>query len=308
MSSAEAVRPSAAGAWLQLARVSNAPTVVSNTLAGAVLASSVADAGTVAVVAVAMALFYTAGMILNDVLDYEVDRVQRPERPLPSGVVSRRAAITAVAALFAVGEALLLVEGWEPALAGLGLVALIVLYDAWHKGNALSPVLMGGCRALVYVVVALAVTASVALEVWTAAAVLLIYIVGLTQVAKAEGKSWGPRPTGHSVSSDVPSGTPKLLAAWPLAAVLAAIGYWVGWVDSVWMVLLLVGFAAWVWRALWLVRSRHRIGAGVVSLIAGVSLFDALAVESAGGSLAAVAVCLACFLLTLVLQTKISGT
>ena len=163
-----------------------------------------------------------------------------------------------------------------------------MLYDAWHKGNALSPVLMGGCRALVYVVAALAVAASVPLEVWTAAAVLLLYIVGLTQVAKAEAGG--------------------LLAAWPLAAVVAAIGYWVGWVDSVWMVLLLVAFAAWVWRALWLVRSRHRIGVGVVSLIAGVSLFDALAVESAGGSLAAVAVCLACFLLTLVLQTKISGT
>jgi hypothetical protein len=191
-------------------------------------------------------------------------------------------------ALFVAGEALLAVTGLEPFLAGLGLVALIVLYDAWHKGNALSPVLMGGCRALVYVVAALAVAASVPLEVWTAAAVLLLYIVGLTQVAKAEGGG--------------------LLAAWPLAAVVAAIGYWVGWVDSVWMVLLLVAFAAWVWRALWLVRSRHRIGAGVVSLIAGVSLFDALAVESAGGSLAAVAVCLACFLLTLVLQTKIAGT
>jgi hypothetical protein len=288
MSSAEVATPSTAGAWLQLARISNTPTVVSNTVAGAVLASTAAEAGTVAAVAVAMALFYTAGMILNDVLDFEVDRVQRPERPLPSGVVSRRAAVTAVAALFAIGEALLLVEGIEPFLAGLGLVALIVLYDSWHKGNALSPVLMGGCRALVYVVAALAVTASVALEVWTAAGVLLLYIVGLTQVAKAEGGG--------------------LLAAWPLAAVLAAIGYWVGWVDSVWMALLLLAFAAWVWRALWLVRVPRRIGQGVVSLIAGVALFDALAVASAGGGIAPVAVCLACFLVTIGLQTKIAGT
>jgi hypothetical protein len=262
--------------------------VVSNTVAGAVLASSVADAGTVAVVALAMALFYTAGMILNDVLDLDVDRVRRPERPLPSGQVSRNAAVAAVVALFVAGEALLAVTGLEAFLAGLGLIALIVLYDAWHKGNALSPVLMGGCRALVYVIAALAVAASVPLEVWTAAAVLLLYIVGLTQVAKAEGGG--------------------LLAAWPLAAVLAAIGYWVGWVDSVWMALLLVAFAAWVWRALWLLRSQHRIGAGVVSLIAGVSLFDALAVASAGGSAAAVAVCLAAFLATIALQTKISGT
>ena len=61
-------------------------------------------------------------------------------------------------------------------------------------------------------------------------------------------------------------------------------------------------------RSIWLVRSRRRIGAGVVSLIAGVSLFDALAVASADGSLAAVGVCLAAFLLTIALQTKIAGT
>jgi 4-hydroxybenzoate polyprenyltransferase len=288
MSSAEVTAPSTAGAWLQLARVSNTPTVVSNAVAGAVLASVEADVATVVLVAVAMALFYTAGMILNDLFDEEVDRVQRPERPIPSGAVSRPAALVAATGLFVVGLALLLVAGLAPFLAGLGLVGLIVLYDAWHKANPLSPVLMGGCRALVYVVAALAVAELVELEVWTAAAVLLLYIVGLTQVAKAEGGG--------------------LLAAWPMAAVLAAIGYWVGWVDSVWFALLLVVFAAWVVRSLWLVRVPRRIGQGVVSLIAGVSLFDALAVASAGGSLAAVAVCLAAFLATIALQTKIAGT
>jgi hypothetical protein len=279
---------SSASAWLRLARISNAPTVVSNAVAGAVLASTAAGAGSVALVAGAMALFYTAGMILNDLLDYEVDLRERPERPLPSGQVSRGAALVVVVALFVAGETLLVIEGLKPFLAGLGLVALIVLYDAWHKGNPLSPVLMGACRALVYFVAALAVAGEVPLEVSTAAAVLLLYIVGLTQVAKAEGGS--------------------LLAAWPIAAVLAAIGYWVGWVDSVWFALLLVTFAAWVVRALWLVRGPRRIGAGVVSLIAGVALFDALAVASAGGSLAAVAACLAAFLATISLQTKIAGT
>jgi hypothetical protein len=279
---------SSASAWLRLARISNTPTVVSNAVAGAVLASTAAGAGSVALVAGAMALFYTAGMILNDLLDYEVDLRERPERPLPSGQVSRGAALVVVVALFVAGETLLVIEGLKPFLAGLGLVALIVLYDAWHKGNPLSPVLMGACRALVYFVAALAVAGEVPLEVSTAAAVLLLYIVGLTQVAKAEGGS--------------------LLAAWPIAAVLAAIGYWVGWVDSVWFALLLVTFAAWVVRALWLVRGPRRIGAGVVSLIAGVALFDALAVASAGGSLAAVAACLAAFLATISLQTKIAGT
>jgi 4-hydroxybenzoate polyprenyltransferase len=279
---------SSASGWLQLARVSNTPTVVSNSVAGAWLASASPATGEVAAVAGAMALFYTAGMILNDLLDYEVDLRERPERPLPSGEVSRPAALTAVISLFVAGEALLLLSRTEAFVGGLGLIALIVLYDAWHKGNPLSPVLMGACRAMVYFIAAFAVAGGVPTEVATAAAVLLLYIVGLTQVAKAEGGG--------------------VLAAWPLAAVLAAIGYWVGWVNSVWFVVLLVAFAAWVVRSLWLVRSAGRIGAGVVSLIAGISLYDALAVASVEGSLAAVVVCLAAFLVTIALQTKIAGT
>ena len=45
---------------------------------------------------------------------------------------------------------------------------------------------MGACRALVYFVAAFAVAGSVRPRC-AAAAVLLLYIVGLTQVAKAEG-------------------------------------------------------------------------------------------------------------------------
>ena len=288
MSSAEIARPAPTWqAWLQLARVSNTPTVVSNTVAGAVLVSAAAPAGTVAVVAVAIALFYTAGMILNDVLDLEVDRRERPERPLPSGQVSRPAALAAVVGLLAAGEALLALEGLEPALAGLGLIALIVLYDAWHKGNALSPVLMAACRALVYVVAGLAVAGALNAELWGAAAVLLAYVVGLTQVAKAEG---------------------GIAARWPLLAVLAPAAYWAKELPSVDVAVLLAAFVAWAGYALWLVIARRRIGAGVVRLIAGIAIYDAIVVAGAGGSAAAVAVCLAAFVATVALQTKIAGT
>ena len=153
MSSADvtASRRAAVGVspWLRLARISNTPTVVTDVVAGAMLADVSARASTIALVAVAAALFYTAGMIANDVFDLEVDRRERPERPLPSGLVSVRAAIAATIALFAIGEGLLLAVDSGAGLAGLGLIAAIVLYDAWHKGNALSPLLMGACRALV---------------------------------------------------------------------------------------------------------------------------------------------------------------
>ena len=81
-----------------------------------------------------------------------------------------------------------------------------MLYDAWHKGNALSPVLMARCRALVYVVAGLAVADALNPELWGAAALLFVYVVGLTQVAKAEGGG--------------------LAARWPVLAVLAPAAYW----------------------------------------------------------------------------------
>jgi hypothetical protein len=274
--------------WLQLARVSNTPTTVSDAVAGAVLVSAAAPAGPVAVVAVAMALFYTAGMILNDVMDLEVDRRERPERPLPSGRVSRGAAMIAVVALFAVGELLLALEGWEPALAGLGLIALIVLYDAWHKGNALSPVLMGGCRAIVYVVAGLAIAGALNAELWGAAGLMLAYVVGLTQVAKAERSG--------------------IAARWPVVAVLAPAAYWAKEMPDPAVALLIAAFLVWAGYALWLVLARRRIGAGVVSLIAGIAVYDALVAAGAGGGAVAVAACLAAFALTVALQTKIAGT
>jgi 4-hydroxybenzoate polyprenyltransferase len=279
---------SSARDWLQLARISNTPTVVADTVAGAVLVDAAARAGPVAVVAVAIALFYTAGMILNDVLDVAVDRRERPERPLPSGRVSVPAAATAVAVLLVAGELLLLLEGWRSALAGMVLIGLIVLYDAWHKRNPISPVLMGACRAMVYVVAGFAIAGALNAELWGAAALMLVYLVGLTQVAKAEAGG--------------------IAARWPVVAVLAPAAYWSKELPDAAVALLILAFLLWAGYALWLVLARHLIGPAVARLIAGIAIYDALVVAGAGGGAVALAVCLAAFAATIALQTQIQGT
>jgi 4-hydroxybenzoate polyprenyltransferase len=289
MSLAEAVRPTVPAwrAWLHIARVSNTPTVVSNAVAGALLASTAAETGTVALVALAMALFYTAGMVLNDLADAEVDRRERPERPIPSGAISPAAALAAFCALVAAGLAILATEDVAPLLAGVGLVVLIVLYDLWHKDNPVSPALMAGCRALVYVIAGVAVASELPGDLWGAVALLFVYVVGLTRVAKVEGGG--------------------IIGAWPVVAVLAPSVYWAFQLPSAASFLLLAAFAAWTLWALHLVHAR-RIGHAVGALIAGIALFDALAVASVEGAAAAVGVCLAAFLATIGLQTRISGT
>jgi len=294
MSSAEAVGlgglslRSRVGAWLALARVSNTPTVVTDVLAGAAVATAGAalPAGAVALVAVACVLFYVAGMVLNDLLDLEHDRTARPERPLPSGAVSPRAAATAVAGLFAVGSGLLLAAGVAAFLLGLGLIGLIVLYDAWHKGVAFSPALMAGTRMMVYVVAFAAVAgAGAPADLLVPAALLGAYVAALTQVAKVEDGQVKLRP-------------------WAVALVLAP----AVWAVTQGLVAAIAGavLAAAALSGLHAVR-QGRVGVGIGRLIAGIALVDAAVIASTGATGLAVAAALGGSL-TLALQQKIAGT
>jgi hypothetical protein len=147
---------------------------------------------------------------------------------------------------------------------------------------------MGGCRAMVYVVAGLAIAGALNAELWGAAALMLAYVVGLTQVAKAE----------HS----------GIAARWPVVAVLAPAAYWAKELPDPAVALLIVAFLLWAGHALWLVLARRQIGAGVVRLIAGIAIYDALVVAGSGGNATALAVCLAAFAATIALQTQIQGT
>ena len=99
-----------------------------------------------------------------------------------------------------------------------------------------------------------------------------------------------------------------ILSRWPVVAVLAPVVYWAIMLPSAWAALLLAAFAGWLAWTLRLLFVRRMIGPAVGGLIAGIALFDALAVASVEGSAAAVAVCLAAFVATVALQTKIAGT
>ena len=80
---------------------------------------------------------------------------------------------------------------------------------------------------------------------------LLIYLVGLTQVAKAESGG--------------------IAARWPVVAVLAPAVYWAKELPDAAVALLLVAFLVWAGYALWLVLAQHRIGPAVGRLIAGIA-------------------------------------
>jgi len=172
-------------AYLLLSRVSNLPTAWSNVLAGTVTASLASDWRPTLMVAVAVSLFYTGGMFLNDAFDAAIDRAERPERPIPAGNVDRGEVFAIGGGLLAGGLFLLPFDrrAW---LFGFALVAAILLYDFRHKGVRYAPLVMGLCRGLVYCVAA-AAAGGVTFAALVGAAVMTSYVSGLTVVAKRAG-------------------------------------------------------------------------------------------------------------------------
>ncbi|WP_292369321.1 geranylgeranylglycerol-phosphate geranylgeranyltransferase [Methanoregula sp. UBA64] len=80
-------------------------------------------------------LITAAGNVINDYYDAEIDRINRPERPIPSGAVSRNAALIYAGILFCAGVFL---AGFTSEICfALALVnsLLLVLYAAWLKST-----------------------------------------------------------------------------------------------------------------------------------------------------------------------------
>jgi 4-hydroxybenzoate polyprenyltransferase len=285
--------------YLALGRVSNLPTVWSNVLVGVLLSGTTPPPRAVAMLMAALSLFYVGGMFLNDAFDRHIDARIHPERPIPSGRVSATEVFIIGFGAMGAGAATLatvaLASGQSavPALvSGLLLGALIVVYDLWHKSNPIGPLLMGGCRMLVYVCASLAVTGSVPGPVLGASLVLLSYLVGLTYVAKQETLS-------------------EFRNFWPLAFLLVPFVYVpvVGRHAVLASVVLFPSFLTWVVAAVLLLKARApgNIPRAVVRLIAGISLLDALLLASHVSS-AAAAIAVGCFGATMLLQRYVSGT
>lgn len=290
-------------AYIELARLSNAPTVVSNALTGCAIGAAGRAEGaypwpTAAAIGLAAVFLYTAGMALNDAADARTDAAERPSRPIPSGRVSRPAALAF--AVLCMAGALAIAAAFGPAALAfaLTLAACIVAYDLLHLRSRWTVLLMALCRALVPLTAAAAVAWPFGMRAGLAVAVLLgAYTAAFTLIARAEA--------ARDAATDrrlplVLLTTPLLALAvvpaqTPRAALLAL-------VPGVLLIWRLLKAAAFIRRP-----PRPRIGPAVLAWIAAIPLLDALLLVLMDRSLPSLAA-LACFALTLLLHRRIPGT
>lgn len=188
---------------LRLGRVSNLPTVWTNVLAGASVAGGSGSVLVFVILVLAISLIYVAGMFLNDYFDRDFDSQFRPERPIPAGQVQPRVVLLSAIGMVAAALVLLIMIGLlagpaigqRPLVGGLALVGMVFAYDVWHKSNSWSPVLMGACRAMVYVIAAISVSGTITLETAVVCAAAACYVAGLTYAAKHENPPLTTRST-----------------------------------------------------------------------------------------------------------------
>ena len=288
-------------AAIQLGRVSNLPTVWTNTLAAVALSGGEPFAFTTLLAAVGLSLLYVAGMYLNDAFDREIDARERPTRPIPSGRITADTVFAAGIFMLLGGVAVVTLAEWTHGsaergmapMSALALSAAIVFYDWHHKGNVASPFFMGLCRVLAYVTAGYVVATNISPALIAAALVSLSYLIGLTYVAKQEAFD-------------------RLDRLWPLAFLSAPLFYAIasfGEPSASALPVLSAGLAAWIGLTLYFLMRR---GAGdvpraVISLIAGIALVDAIFLAGAG-HIGAMYAALICFAVTLMLQKWVSGT
>lgn len=129
---------------------------------------------------------YGGGVAFNDVFDAGLDRVERPERPIPSGMVPLKNAAVMASALLLVG----IVAAWQvsPLSGWLAIVIafLCILYNAWGKHQlVLGPINMGLCRTG-NLLLGISIIPEMVQVYWYLGLIPLVYIAAITMISRGE--------------------------------------------------------------------------------------------------------------------------
>jgi len=172
---------------MQLMRLPNAFTAVADVTAGMVLAHASWSAWPQwCLLAPASFCLYAGGAALNDVCDAQIDRLDRPDRPIPSGQVPRSTAAWLSAGLLVIGLALAAACAPRAGIIAAMLAFSIVLYDLILKETPVAPAVMGGCRALNLGLGMYAIMPPETASVVAPPALMWLYVTSLTVFARKE--------------------------------------------------------------------------------------------------------------------------
>lgn len=201
------VRSQSIWAYLQLMRPANILTAWADILVGYAAAGSVSVLTDMGASSLGVGLaplgwlllstsgLYGGGVVFNDVFDAELDQVERPERPLPSGRASLTGATLLGSILLAGGILAALQVSVVSAGFATAVAIAALIYDALGKHQTwLGPLNMGLCRGGNLLLGVSALPAMVT-ERWFLMFIPVVYIAAVTAVSQGEVEG-GKRQTG----------------------------------------------------------------------------------------------------------------
>jgi len=182
-----------AKAFLQLMRPANIITAISDVLAGiaisGILFSQSFDTNEwrcIVLLCISTMGLYGGGVVLNDVFDAELDKIERPERAIPRGDIRINEAAALGIVLLLIGVAAsFLCNTYSGIIAGVISFAAVV-YDKWGKHHLiLGPVNMGLCRGL-NLLLGISILITQLSQWWALAFIPIIYIASITMISRGE--------------------------------------------------------------------------------------------------------------------------
>lgn len=182
-------------AYIKIMRPANLVTSVADVLAGVAISGyflttefEIQHVFPILLLCISTIGLYSGGVIFNDVFDAERDVKERPDRPIPSGSITKKDATVFGGICFTVGiMAAAMVNLTALALAGLIMIAALT-YDKWSKHMTVTgPINMGLCRGM-NLLLGVSIFSRYP-EIWwlVIATIPIVYIASLTIINRRKG-------------------------------------------------------------------------------------------------------------------------
>jgi 4-hydroxybenzoate polyprenyltransferase len=183
-------------AFIELMRPANVVTSLTDVLAGMSIVGFIfnfLEINSILFLGISTMCLYAGGVVFNDVFDHDLDKIERPERALPSGRILKSEAILGGTLLLFIG---IFCAFWHSSLSGLIaiIISICALFYDW-KGKHMSffgPINMGLCRAF-NLLLGMSVYEIGVFTYGFLILIPLIYIAAITFVSRGEVHGGNPK-------------------------------------------------------------------------------------------------------------------
>lgn len=129
---------------------------------------------------------YGGGVVFNDVFDADIDKIERPERPIPSGLASKGGATFLGILLLVSGIFCAFMVSVLSGVIAIVIAILALVYDKYNKHHSVfGPLNMGACRSA-NLLLGMSVVPAALAELWFIAIIPVMYIGAITLISRGE--------------------------------------------------------------------------------------------------------------------------